>query len=121
MWTRGENEALGILIQGNGVLKYRTRCRECQKESTDLPNDVFNKWLAGDQVVWMRKREPNDYPGCSVLRCPEQGTEWHHFAPRNTFTDDADSWPVLPLCRPHHVEWHTRMDGYRWHAKAAVA
>jgi 5-methylcytosine-specific restriction endonuclease McrA len=42
---------------------------------------------------------------CAV--CGKTGTEYHHFAPRHLFGDEADKWPGVYLCRPHHTEWHT--------------
>lgn len=54
---------------------------------------------------------------CCVRGCADTDTEYHHFAPYNTFANDADNWPCLPVCRTHHREWHMRMDGYRWHAR----
>jgi hypothetical protein len=67
------------------------------------------------KVEWIEVRPPNVYEPCSVRGCPQPGQEWHHFAPRNTFGEEAELWPVMPLCVGHHREWHTRMDGYRWH------
>lgn len=118
-WVRGDDEAFGLLIQGNGTVKYRLRCNHCGHRSSDIPRAQVTAWGLLN-VEWVEAKEPTQYPPCSVESCPEQGREWHHFAPRNTFGDTADNWPVLPLCTSHHREWHTRMDGYRWHRRAAA-
>lgn len=120
-WARGTNDELGLLTQGNGVVQYRFRCRTCGTESGSVPRRIGDTLTQhGEPLAWHRVAEAADYPPCSVRGCTSDGREWHHFAPRNTFTDDADDWPVLPLCRPHHVEWHRRMDGYRWNRKAVA-
>lgn len=114
LWIRGADTELGLLIQSNGAIKFRARCRKCGQESSDLPNHVAADWRRKDNIEWLRKMQPNEYPSCSYYGCEREGREDHHFAPVNTFGDEANSWPILPLCQPHHTEWHTRMDGYRW-------
>ena len=55
---------------------------------------------------------------CTVKDCTNAswntGIENHHFAPRAVFKESADSWPVKPLCIPHHDEWHKSMNGYKY-------
>jgi hypothetical protein len=45
---------------------------------------------------------------CCVIGCQERGVEWHHFAPYYLF-EDANDWPIQPLCRRHHLEWHRKI------------
>lgn len=41
---------------------------------------------------------------CSYDGCPEKVKDWHHIAFK-MFTDDR-GWPLLGLCREHHVALH---------------
>ena len=37
--------------------------------------------------------------------CGSNGAQLHHWAPRHLF-QDADQWPMSPLCVPCHTRWH---------------
>lgn len=111
------DSSLGTITEPNGTIKFRVRCNECASESADMPTQTGHNLLqAGAEISWNRTATRN-YPPCSYTGCTTPITEYHHFAPRNTFGDDADNWPVMPLCRKHHQQWHQQMDGYRWHAR----
>lgn len=117
-WQRGTDDALGYIIQGNGILSYRLTCRTCGTRSSSVPKTVAEHLVRnGTPIEWTQVNQPRSKPGCAVTGCTDPGVDNHHFAPRNTFGAEAEAWPVLPLCRRHHVEWHQRMDGYRWHAR----
>ena len=45
---------------------------------------------------------------CQVVGCDEPGVQWHHWAPRSIWGEQADDWPGALLCRTHHAEWHKR-------------
>lgn len=95
---------------------YKLRCRRCGTTGGPVGRTLLESWgYTPDDIEWHQTNEAREYEPCSVGKCQTTPTEYHHFAPRNTFGDQADEWPYLPLCRPHHVEWHQRMDGYRWH------
>lgn len=112
-WKQGDNDSYGIVIQHNGVVQLKARCRDCGKAVGPLPHAIGVQWKVWDRLEWCKRNERAwDYPPCSYYGCPEDGVDDHHFAPRNTFGLDADNWPCLPLCKKHHVEWHQRMDGY---------
>lgn len=121
-WLIPEYEQLGMVITSNGMIQYRTRCTICQRDtSAVLPSKVAKMLVAqGRQFEWTRTNPPRDLPKCVHRKCEEKAEEWHHFAPRNTFGVDADDWPVEPLCRTHHREWHDRMDGYRTNQKGVA-
>lgn len=115
-WQRGEDEELGIVVLGDGRPQIRTRCRACGKTSSPLPHALITAWdLNLSDFTWDRINPPAEYAPCSVRGCERKPTEYHHFAPCNTFGREADDWPVMPLCREHHVDWHQRMTGYEWH------
>lgn len=120
-WIRGANEAVEQIICADGREQFKMRCRTCKTASGPISPATLNAWgLNRRHIELVRRTEPTEYAPCSYRGCTTTPTEYHHFAPRNTFGDDADAWPCLPLCREHHVDWHQRMDGYRWHRKAAA-
>lgn len=86
------------------------------------PNTRYNKrhfissWIRHDQlriqgidIDSLALIVDNATVNCSVIGCCELGSEWHHFAPYSVFREHANDWPVLPLCRRHHLEWHRKM------------
>lgn len=121
-WVRGDDEEFGVVVLSNGKAQVKTRCRGCGAKSSALPNDIIGRWtLTLADFTWSKTNDPREYDPCSVQDCAVTPTEYHHFAPRNTFgSADANRWPVLPLCRGHHVQWHQRMDGYAWHRKGVA-
>lgn len=116
-WQRGSREEFGILVNSGGRISCRMRCMACGKMSSDLPANQWKAWGI-EHVEFTDIREPGTYDPCAVAGCPLPGRDEHHFAPRNTFDEEADMWPTAALCRGHHQEWHRRMDGYRWHRKS---
>jgi len=49
----------------------------------------------------------NDVIYCIV--CDNPHIEWHHIAPQHLaaqFAPDWQDWPVIPLCKRHHKQWH---------------
>lgn len=118
-WVQGENDIYQAVIQGNGVLQIRVRCGNCNQSCGFLPHDVWRRWVRDGAVLTgtPQVHKPTDQDPCSYANCPNLPTEYHHFAPWNTFGNDADNWPVMPLCREHHHAWHRTMDGYRWHRR----
>lgn len=115
IWIRGERETIEVVRLRNGVISVKLRCI-CGELSGGLPKDVVWEWLDPFGAIVFRT---HDGVQCVVATCTSEETEYHHFAPRNTFLLDADDWPILPLCPAHHREWHQRMDGYRWHKAAS--
>ncbi len=78
-----------------------------------MPKSFFNQMaLSGEtynEVVQTSGGEE-----CSRNSCRNRDIEWHHIAPKEVFGwEEADEWPVVPLCQEHHREWHRRMIGYR--------
>lgn len=113
VWVRGDETRVEVVAKRNGVIDVKLRCDNCGRLTGTLPRDVVWEWLNPFGPMILRASDLSE--PCVVAGCESRSIEWHHFAPRNTFPD-ADDWPVLPLCRPHHVQWHRQMDGYRWHA-----
>ena len=118
IWQQGQENQIEVVTSSNGVIVVKLRCT-CGQLSGALPRDVVWEWLDPFGPVVFRSNEGAET--CVIEGCTSIFIEWHHFAPRNTFREQADDWPVLPLCRPHHVEWHSRMDGYQWHRVGGAA
>lgn len=112
-WWKGEYDEFGLIYLSSGVMQVKARCLECNARSGAIPQDVYTRWGVepSDLPVWT---PPRTDITCVVTGCETPGHEYHHFAPSAVFGEDAWLWPCLPLCQPHHVEWHQRMNGYRW-------
>lgn len=112
-WHHGENDEYGIVYLSNGIMQVKARCLNCRGRSGAIPEPVYTEWgvPVSDLPIWT---PPPTEITCVVKGCETPGHEYHHFAPCAVFSDEASLWPYMPLCRPHHVEWHQRMDGYRW-------
>lgn len=120
-WIRGDDEAFGIVFASNGQPHIKARCRHCNQTSSALPAAAIRAWgLTVTDLTWQQVNNPIEHEPCCVLGCGATPTEYHHFAPRNTFGVEADNWPCLPLCLPHHVEWHQKMDGYQRNRRGAA-
>lgn len=123
VWVRGDETRVEVIHQANGSgIAVKLRCENCRNLTGALPKSVWLEWFDPfDPNVVVRINEDFDKEPCSYKGCTATNTEWHHFAPYNTFGSSANDWPVMPLCRAHHVEWHQRMDGYRWHRRGGAA
>ena len=71
-------------------------------------------WHLSQQGRWIVQAPTTAEPTlpCSYSGCTETRTQMHHVAPRSIFKD-ADSYPVVPLCRAHHVALHQRLDAWK--------
>lgn len=116
-WVLGKGERTEVIIHRGGI-QVKRRCITCNTIVGPIPKQAVWEWFGDLGTPLIRAGYNEAYPDCSHRNCTEPGVDYHHFAPWNTFGSDADNWPVMPLCRSHHVEWHQRMDGYRWHKKA---
>lgn len=121
MWTfpKANTFELGGAVKQNGIIDFKVRCTGCGKTSGSVKKDDF-VWLIerGIRLTWMRERYANaDTHVCQVKGCGSTAIEWHHVAPRSVFGEDAESWPIIPACRKHHVGWHQTMTGYTWNGR----
>ena len=96
----------GKRIISNGtyqVIDYCIRCM-CNANKTHILShkqveDLGDLPILGDYA--------KDAPPCDICGSRD-GTEYHHWAVRHIFKDDADQWPGAFLCRSHHSEWHKK-------------
>jgi hypothetical protein len=81
-------------------------CESCEhainKPPKWLPHDLVSKFVIIDNLPVIGDYSQNEH--CAV--CGKPGTEYHHWAPRHKFGDEADSWPGAYLCKKHHDQWH---------------
>lgn len=97
------------LVKGyasNGALRVWWHCDACDKNAV---RPGFCVKLAGspDSLPLMYDYRTTAEP--CVVCGSTAGTEYHHFAPRHIFGDDADKWPGAYLCRICHMLWHKTM------------
>ena len=114
---------LGGVIKSNGQIAYRVRCVGCGKMSGELKKSDFISLIGqGKQYAWTRESNSNaDVGVCQVRGCGSRHTELHHTSPRSVFGEQAEDWPLIYLCKKHHVEFHTKMTGYQWNSKGVDA
>lgn len=96
----------GYRIVSSGVASAVERCLTCGRMGRGIPRGetILN-------VCVRNNLERHDVPPCS--RCgSNSGTEIHHWAPRAVF-NDADLWPMSPLCVTCHRTWHNAMRAAR--------
>ena len=63
---------------------------------------VTQIWIADGRIDLSKD---NSMQPCEV--CGEKGTtEFHHWAPKHLFGDEAYKWPTGNLCRDCHAKWH---------------
>ncbi len=118
-WILGSNEQTEIIIHRRGR-QVKRRCLDCGHLGGAMPMQSVWEWIDRLGTPVIRYGDLSSYPPCSYTGCTTPGVDRHHFAPYNTFGPDADNWPVMPLCQEHHREWHGRMSGYQWNAKAVA-
>ncbi len=117
----------------DGHTYYGVTCNICDTWDEDVSE--FNKWKVqrpgerwprvwrltkeaamrfSNEGKWLDRANPTaePTPPCSYSGCTETKTQMHHIAPRSIF-EDADWYPVVPLCRAHHVAYHQRLDAWK--------
>lgn len=101
---------------GNGRTHIRAWCDYCERwhifkaGGVNLPKASFiAQWDMMPALLPVKVSEPFGYKNvCVVSGCDETLGEWHHILPRH-LSLEADNWPMVWLCTPHHVEWHRRV------------
>lgn len=97
-------------IKQNGAIAIGAHCPACNRRAT------VETWLPKAQFT---SAEIDAMPvvanyiidtKCQYRGCTETAIEWNHYAPRALFGEDADSWPIGPLCRAHHRTWHAGLE-----------
>jgi hypothetical protein len=111
----GEHVKLRRLVIGNGDCLVAWRCLDCNRWASNpvqwLAHEAANAMLAkwGKKVQSLDKVDDYSAKGTPCLVCGDHDTEWHHVAPEalaEQFGGEWICWPVIPLCRKHHILWH---------------
>lgn len=97
-------------IMLNGSKTVVDKCPRCGRDG-----DLNQPYLPSKDYDWemlpLWEDRSKDSPKCSYLNCNnKEGVELHHFAPKATFGEDADNWPVAYLCKIHHNLWHKKIN-----------
>lgn len=104
--------AYDVVVQINsiGVRQFKHRCQGCGKVAgRAMPYDrVSSSDMAAAEVV--HRSPAKQYEPCSYRGCKRTPTEEHHVAPRVQFGDEADMYPTIFLCVPHHRNIHTKLN-----------
>lgn len=115
--TSAQDEAdvsLGLRTKRNGVPIYDLCCLHCGRRIRHLSRKVFNELSERGKRIEYATPAAGETPVCVVRGCTTIGYEYHHFAPRNVFGfHNANRWPCLRVCKPHHTAWHQGMNGFR--------
>jgi hypothetical protein len=100
----------------NGVLIGRVHCGGCGRLTPS--HSISHKLLDPDGLPVLNDRACSICAGrgcpkcscrCAEANCDSFETELHHILPWHIATPNglnANNWPTVFLCRPHHKEWH---------------
>lgn len=89
-----------LRINPNGNRIATLRCIVCARELRTIGAAKITD--QHDRLPLWEDKTSNE----PCARCEStNGVEWHHWAPRHLF-DDYHRWPLSPLCRKCHEEWH---------------
>jgi hypothetical protein len=94
----------GIQYSASGSLTIIAKCDKCGNRPQSK-HPFYNKadFDLTKLQIWEDYRQRSE--PCAVCKS-RNGSEYHHFAPRHLFGDDADMWPGAWLCKEHHDQWH---------------
>jgi len=81
-----------------------------KKEANDITIDELRQWYP----LFKDTREGNGE--CSYKPCISTVTVNHHYGFKRIFNvedfEEANCWPVLPLCEEHHDYFHKKVEVY---------
>jgi len=96
-------------INAGGHRMAQWICTECNRPPRS------GQWIAHQKLIKFgidiaKIKIYDDAAGEVCCRkCGALFGEYHHWAPRHLFGDDADKWPGDYLCQKCHREWHNVM------------
>jgi hypothetical protein len=99
---------LGGFIKTNGIIAFRVRCVGCGTTSGEIKKkDFINLTELGVQYTHTRDNHSNaDLHICQVKGCGRTDIEMQHWMPQAILGEEANLWPITPLCVDHHRQWH---------------
>lgn len=92
----------GFQIASSGVKTAVEYCWTCGAKQTISKHDL--------RPVFDLCFRDNTSAEMCVICGSGAGVERHHWAPREFFGPDSESWPQSYLCRSHHQQWHATMN-----------
>jgi hypothetical protein len=93
-------------ITGSGTSQVYWKCNACHKNAVGTARFIQHALITGYGIKIDDIPTEKDYRVEKCAVCGELGAEYHHWAPRHLFGDNADKWPTAYLCKAHHDEWH---------------
>lgn len=103
---RSERLTFGKQYNRSGSMVVICLCGYCGNH-VDPKNPFYNKKMFDLDALTVLVDLRDSGEPCAI--CGKKETEYHHFAPRHLFGDDADNWPTAWLCKDHHKEWHDKV------------
>lgn len=102
----GHDTYLATIRKANDTLEVREWCRHCTywNGGWSFARLQQEHGVTPDQLP-IERDYLDDADPCAVRGCRNPGAEYHHWAPQSIF-EDADMWPISPLCQQHHRNWH---------------
>ena len=101
-------------INGNGAQVIVARCCKCDRipnrKQPFLPKAEYPNWEK--YPLYQDNTQYSD--PCVVIGCGRRDTEYHHWAPRALFGEDAELYPGAYLCQFHHDHWHEITKTGKW-------
>lgn len=107
--ARHPSHFLARKLASNGHTHLCAWCPDCRQVVTADVSKVGKTWLAASDLPLGISADDlplvRDEVRLAVCyRCGAPGfCELHHVAQREVYGDDADNWPIVPLCRPCHL------------------
>lgn len=99
----------------SGAIAIAAYCLSCGRVATKdayIPKRRFS--LAQIDEMAIEHDYSNSALVCCVEGCTNHDVEWHHFAPKGIFGEDAEKWPKAWVCKAHHDDWHKRTKTGAW-------
>jgi hypothetical protein len=94
-------------IVNSGASQVFWLCPICNTNAMGAGQWIDHKKIIASKLTTIENIPvANDYRIDKCVVCGEVGTEYHHFAPKHLFHDEADKWPTAYLCKKHHDQWH---------------
>lgn len=104
-----KNTVLAQLVRNvtaSGVSQVYWLCPQCDNNAAGpgqwIKHELVKTVIDPDTLPVIK-----NYSGSHLCEvCHSPFAEWHHWAPRHLFGEEADLWPTAFLCHKCHMRWH---------------
>lgn len=93
-------------ITTSGTSQVYWKCLRCKRNANGPGKFIEHSKITKYGIKIENIPVEKDYRTERCAVCGALGAEYHHWAPRHLFGDDADKWPGAHLCNKHHTLWH---------------